>query len=135
MQLIGPHPNFKQVRNLNVCHGTCSDVIRRIKWRDESVTKFRNFLPRTSAFSSFFFTCWSCSFFSTKEKNFILAREIATIRSSFSRDTIKSNISGDTIGQKVSELDWDFMFKSDRNDQIWLRVIFRGNFTDLRCSF
>lgn len=32
MQLIGPHPNFKQVRNLNVCHGTCSDVIRCIKW-------------------------------------------------------------------------------------------------------
>lgn len=32
MQLIGPHPNFKQVRNLNVRHGTCSDVIRCIKW-------------------------------------------------------------------------------------------------------
>lgn len=47
MQLIGPHPNFKQVRNLNIRHGTCSDVIRCIKWWDEGVAKFYNFLART----------------------------------------------------------------------------------------
>ena len=119
MQLIGPRPNFKQVRNLNVCRGTCSDVIRCIKWRDDGVAKFHNFLPWTSTLPSlfFFFTCWSCFFFSSNERNFILARDIAVQSNQISLQRYDR--------PKIFDRNWNFVFQCDRNVQLWAGLLWK----------
>lgn len=42
--LIGPHPNFKQVRNSDPGRGAHRDVDRRIKWRTFAILESRYFL-------------------------------------------------------------------------------------------